>query len=81
MLNLTSKYGPALDLLYLALFLYINGNYSHSLYILEQISLRLYYDYVFFWEDDDYQLSYTREMQGKSMSVKIKEGMAFWFYI
>lgn len=81
LLTLTSKYGPASDPLYLALFWYIDGNYSHSIYILEKIRRRLHQDHVFFWDDDYVEQSYTRKMQGKPMSVKIKEGMAFWIYI
>lgn len=81
LLNLTSKYGPVSDPLYLALFWYIDGNYSHLLYILEKTSRRLCEDHVFFWDDDDVEQYYTSKMKGKRMSVKIKEDMAFWIYI
>lgn len=81
LLKLTSKYGPSSDPLYLALFWYIDGNYLHSLYILDQIRRRLHQDHVFFWDNDYVEQSYTRKMQGKRMSVRIKEGMAFWIYI
>lgn len=81
LLRLTSKYGPTSDSLYLALFWYIDGNYSHSLNILKKISRRLYQDHVFFCDNDYVEQSYTRKMQGQPMSVRIKQGMAFWIYI
>lgn len=81
LLKHTSKYCPASDPLYLALFWYINGNYSHSLDILEKTSRRLHQDYVFFGDYDYVEHPYTRQMQNKRMSVRIKEGMAFWIYI
>lgn len=62
--NLTSKYGPTTDPLYLALFWYIDGNYTHSLYILEETRCRLYQDHVFFFDIDYVEQFYTRKMQG-----------------
>lgn len=81
LLKHTSKHCPASDPLYLALFWYTDGNYSHSLDILEKTSRRLNQDYVFFGDYDYFGQPYTRQMQDKSMSVRIKEGMAFWIYI
>lgn len=77
LLKLTSKFGCATDPLYLALFMYLNGNCKDTLHILKQTKKRLYQDHVFYWNEFKNKTAYKEKMQGKPMSVKMKEAMCF----
>lgn len=81
LLKLTSKFGCATDPLYLALYRYLTGNFNKSLEILDETRKRLYKSYVFYFNDFQNTSAYEREMQGKTMPVKIKTAMASDIYI
>lgn len=83
LLKFTIKYGCATDHLYLALYRYINGDFNNSLNILYETRKRLFQDYVFYCYNNHFQNpeAYEREMQSKTMPVKIKNAMASDIFI
>lgn len=77
LLKLTSQFGSATDSLYLALFWYLEGKFKNSLELLQKNRERLCQEYVFYCNEIKNKQAYTGKMQGKLMSIKIKEAMAF----
>lgn len=81
LLKFTLKFGCATDPLYLALYRYLNGNVHHSLDILNETRKRLFQDYVFYYGHFKNTQAYEREMQWKTMPVKIKNALASDIFI
>lgn len=78
LLKFTVKYGCATDHLYIALYRYLNGDFNNSLNILYETRKRLFQNYVFYCYNNHFQntQAYEREMQWKTMPVKLKNAMA-----
>lgn len=81
LLKFTIKFGCVTDPLYLALYRYVNGDFNHSLNILDETRKRLYQDYVFYYNHFQNTQAYEREMQWKTLPIKIKNAMASDIYI
>lgn len=73
LLKFTLKFGCATDHLYLALYMYLNGDFNNSLNILDETRERLFQDYVFYDSHLQNPEAYEREMQGKTLPDKIKK--------